>query len=130
MSMLGLGSPRGHAVDPSAERGPPTPNTVMKAMYDHVLEDTEQFKRSIDKFMGLPSKTPDVVCLLPDPQFKKEQQSEGAGSRKCRYGGSAKYSSYPQLFSKAFAHGRHGRSVELCHFAPPSILSITSVNKA
>lgn len=88
MNMLGVGSTRGQAVDPSTKRSPSTTSTVMKAISNHVLEETEQFKRSIYKLMGLPSRTPDVVRLLLDPQFKIAQQSEGAGSRKCRYGGS------------------------------------------
>ena len=75
-------------MDPSTERSPPTPNTVMKAMSDHELQQTEEFRRRIDKHMGLSSRTPAVVGLLPDPQFKKAQESEGAESKKRRYGGS------------------------------------------
>ena len=88
MDMLGLGSPRGQAVDPSTERSPPTPSTVMKAISNHELQKTEQFQRSIDKFMGVPSRTPDLVRLLPDPQFKIAQQSAAEQSKKRRYGSS------------------------------------------
>ena len=88
MSMLGLGSPRGHAVDPSTECSPSTPSTVMKAISNHELQKTEEFQRRIDKCVDLPSRTPGIVRLLPDPQFKIAQQSKGAGSQEFRFGGS------------------------------------------
>ena len=38
--------------------------------------------------MGVSSRTPDLVRLLPDPQFKIAQQSEAEQSKKRRYGSS------------------------------------------